>query len=137
MAVGVDRHADQPPGQRRAPTRAHGEEAGVGAAEADGHAEALGGAAGDVGAELGGGAEHAEGQRVGGDDGDAAPLLGGGQHVGGVPQPARAAGVLHEHAADRAVGQAAAPRSATTIGMSSGSARVRTTSMVWGGSRRR
>ena len=105
-ALGVDRDADQPAGQ--VPLEAGGDrhEAGVRAAVEQRDAEALGGADHDVGAERAGRLEQGEREQVGGDHGERVALVGGLDHRPRVEDPAGGAGVLHQHAAQLAVGQA-------------------------------
>jgi hypothetical protein len=78
----------------------------VGAAVEHGDAEALGGPDHDVGAERAGRLEDGEGQQVRGDHGQGAALVGGLDDRPRVEDPAGGAGVLHQHAAEVAVGQA-------------------------------
>ena len=70
------------PGMARLWASLGGEEGGVRAAIAHGHAEALGRAEDDVGAQLAGRGEQGQRQEVGGDDGEAALRLDGGDRRG-------------------------------------------------------
>ncbi len=79
--------------------------AGVRAAVEERDAEALGGPDDDVGAELAGRLEHGQRQQVGGDDGQRVALVGGLDDRARVEDPAGGAGVLHQHAAQLAVGK--------------------------------
>ena len=75
VAVGVDRHPDEAPGQRPREVLADGHEGGVRPAEAHRHAEPLARADRDVGAELAGRREQGQGQQVGGHRDDGAGLV--------------------------------------------------------------
>ena len=105
-ALGVDRHADQPAGQVPLEAGAHRHEAGVRTAVPQRHAEPLRRADHDVGAELAGRLEQGQREQVGGDDGQRAALVRGLDHRSRVADLAGRARVLHEHAAQVAVGQA-------------------------------
>ena len=73
VAVGVDRHADESPGQRALQPLPHGHVAGVRPAEAERHAEALRGADHDVGPDLARRAQQAQREQVGGHGHQTAP----------------------------------------------------------------
>ena len=93
------------PGRCRSRPGGDGHVAGVRAAVEHRDAEPLRRADDDVGAELAGRLEQGERQQVGRDDGERAALVGRLDDRPRVEDPAGGAGVLHEHAAEVAVGQ--------------------------------
>jgi hypothetical protein len=105
VAVGVDRHADQPAGQVALEAVAHGHVAGVGPAETHRHTEALRAADHHVGPHLTGRDEQGERQDVGGDRHARPDRMGGGDDGGEVAHPPARPRVLHEHAGDRELGK--------------------------------
>ena len=120
---GIWRLCSSPVGQKRR----------VRAAEAHGHAEALGRADGDVGAPVAGRREQRERQQVGRGHDQGTRRVGACSDVAVVLDPAVGGRVLHQHAAQRLgleveLGQ----RPDVQLDDPSGSARVRTTSMVCG-----
>ena len=93
VAVGVDRRADETPGQLAREALADGEEPGVRAAEAERHPEALGGADRDVGAQVAGRGDHGGGEQVAGGDHRGTAVVHGLDHRAVVAQrPGRAGG---------------------------------------------
>ena len=132
-AGGVLADADEAAGHLALEGVAGGEEAGVGSAEAHGHAEALGGADDDVGAHPTGGGEEDEGEEIGADDGEGAGVVGGGDLGVEVAQGAGGAGVLQDDGKGVSAPMAAVSPGAMSIRrMPRGAARVARTARVWG-----
>ena len=131
-AGGVDRHADQPAGQRALVGVAGGQEAGVGPAEAERHAEALGRADHDVGARsrraaaAGRGRAGRRPRRRGRRRSWAAAITAAWSRTAPL-EPGYCSSTPKQ---PRRAGRRSGRRPTTS--MPSGSARVRTTSMVWG-----
>ena len=105
VAVGVDRRADETPGQLAREALADGEEPGVRAAEAERHPEALGGADRDVGAQVAGRGDHGGGEQVAGGDHRGAAVVHGLDHRAVVAQRPGGAGG-GEQEAEEVVGRA-------------------------------
>ena len=105
-ALRVDGHPHQPAGQVPLETGRHRHVAGVRTAVEEGYAEALRRADHDVGAEGAGRLEQGEGEEVGRDDGQGAALVRGLDDGPRVADGAGGAGVLDQHAAQLALGQA-------------------------------
>ncbi len=89
--------AHQAAGHLALKTVARGEEGGVRAAEAHGHAETLGTAYHYIGAHFAWGRQQGEGEQVGGNDGQGLAGMGRGYFGGEIADRAGGAGVLQHH----------------------------------------
>ena len=131
-AVGVDRHADEPTGQRALVGVLRGDERRMRSAVHQRHAEALRGADDDVGTHLARRAQQHEGEQVGGDRHQRARFVGQRDERFDVGHPAARTRILQQHT-EHATGRRGPSRStSTTTSMPSGSARVSITAIVCG-----